>query len=225
MISKNIKYSLLEIQEKKRKKIIESKLIKKRISFIVESTSNAYNQNLSKRNKVKLLFAVVEEFNSIKNTSLLSENLRDIFKTIFGETAFGGVFKNLFESLVSGVLSKMGVKDTNLINTIMSHSSDDSNKLLDALSTCETFTKYLSEAVAEAFVIKTQQDSEGNILFDKIKEVLSTEIKNPEIISKIEESLKESVCDIYEQFSSKADEVLNALKGLGKSTNGEIQLQ
>lgn len=219
-----LKKYLIDLKENKESTTIRKNLLKKRLNYVCESTMAKYQTKMTKNKKNELLFKFVSEINNMQKSKLLKEDLGDIFKSIFGETAFGGVFKELYSSLISSILGRMGVSDEQLKENILNYSSEDTTRLLNSLNSCEELTRLLSEAIIQSFIIKTEKE-ETNVVFSKIKEILSLELKRDDIVKKLEDSLKSTVCEFFEKYTEKANNVLNILKGMKSSSPEDIQIQ
>ena len=109
MLSKQIRKSLVETKEKKETLLIEGRLIKNRLSIIVERTKTKESfKSQSKKNQLKISAKFIQELSYLKNVGLLNEaNLTDSLQSIFGNS-FGNITETMFEPILNVVLQKLG---------------------------------------------------------------------------------------------------------------------
>ena len=214
MLNKRVKQVILETKEKKEKLLIEKKIVKSRMLIIFESEENIKNFNrLPKEKKEKIAFKVFEEINYLSENGLLNEQLSDFLGKIFGN-ALGGIGQTIAEPLVDSLLSSIGLTGY-FKNFLVSFITSNPLRLAKALTSCEELTKLVSESLAEAIVMKIQNDTgfQGQGL-SFIRNTLGGVIRDVKFIQLIENQISSVVCSLYDKMTDKASGVYSKLKGL-----------
>ena len=104
MLNKKVKKSLIEIKEQKEKLLIEQKLVKNRISMVLEGINSEEDfKKLSDRQQLKISVKFIQELSYLQETGLISEqNFGNILSSLFG-----GFFGNITQTIVEPVLKKI----------------------------------------------------------------------------------------------------------------------
>ena len=85
MLNKKVKKSLIEIKEQKEKLLIEQKLVKNRISMVLEGINSEEDfKKLSDRQQLKISVKFIQELSYLQETGLISEqNFGNILSSLF----------------------------------------------------------------------------------------------------------------------------------------------
>ena len=85
MLKKQVRKSLIETKERKEKLLIEQKLIKNRISIILEGINSEEDfKKLSDRQQLKISVKFIQELSYLQETNLISEqNFGNILSSLF----------------------------------------------------------------------------------------------------------------------------------------------
>ena len=220
MLKKDIRRALIETKEKKENLLIEEKIIKSRMMMIFENGSNIRNIKslpIKKRNQISL--SLIQELHYLNENELLNEDFMDILKSLFGK-AFGGVIETAAEPLVNSVLTAVGFKSNGFFKKfIISFLTSRPSELIKAFGDCRTMTKLLIESFLEGIVMMIQQDMEmGGFMYDAVRNTLGGMIKEVSIVSKLEVTISGKVCEMFNKFTGKAEDVAEKLK----SSQGEV---
>ena len=105
MLEKKIRRSIIEAKEQKERQLIESHLVKSRLSVLVEHIQSEEDfNNLSESKRIQLSFNILQELSYLESSGLLSEqNLSGAFKSLFGGF-FGNVTQAVFEPLIGKLI-------------------------------------------------------------------------------------------------------------------------
>jgi hypothetical protein len=211
-LNKKIKSKILETKEKKEKFLIEEKIVKGRIYTIFENEKNIKNfKSLPEEKKIRIAFALFEELSYQNQNNLLTEDLTDIIKNIFGN-GFSTIGQTIAEPAVNWILTALGMDDTYLKKFMVSFLTGKEGFWND-FSDCRALTKAIASALAEAVVMQVQQ-SQGlsGAGWTALRNALGTAIRSTEFESSIENSISSVVCSVYDKFTGNASKVLSKLK-------------
>ena len=225
MLKTQIKKSLLETKERKEKLLIEEKLIKNRISIIVENVRTEEDfKSLSKRNQLKLSIKLLQEFSYLSSSNLLTEQgLTGALNSIFGHS-FGNIVQTMLEPVLGAILSKLGFQDGFFKNFIISALTTSPVELFQALNDCKIMTKLIVKSGIEAQVMTLQKDSGlSGIALDFVRNTLGSIANDQKIIQDLENGLSGAVCDLIGKFTNKAKTIKNNLiSNVPNATNAVI---
>lgn len=205
MLNKTIKKNLKEVAELKKNRLVETKIIKSRISFLIESSFKNGGKDLTADQRAELFFKIMNEVSSYNQNQLINEGLGDWLINVLGYKLFSGAGETVVERLVSGVLEKMGMGDSILKNSIVSFIATDPARLKKAFSSCQEFTKLIAESITEAIVMKTS--GKDNFFAGSLRNIVGDAIRESDIGSWIENKMSGLVCNLYNKFTTKAKDV------------------
>lgn len=205
-----IKKKLLEEKEKKENRLIESQLVENRLRLIVESKEK-FN-SLSKKEQKKVFFQLMQEMNTLDEQGLINEQFGDILSKLFGQS-FQGIAQAFLEPMVSSILGSFGLKGF-FNKFITSFIVSNPRRLVSAFKNCQELTKLIAEALSDALVmtIQQQQGLQGRG-YDIIRNTLGGAIKDTEFIKSLERQMSDTVCKLFNSFSSNAGKVLQGVAG------------
>jgi hypothetical protein len=213
MLKTQIKKSLLETKERKEKLLIEEKLIKNRLSIIVENIRTEEDfKSLSKRNQLKLSVKFLQELSYLGDSNLVNEGtLTNALHSIFGN-AFGNVVQTLLEPVLGAILSKLGFHEGFFKNFIISALTTSPTELIGALNDCKIMTKLIVKSGIEAQVMTLQKDSGlSGIALDFVRNTLGSIANDQKIVQDLENGLSGAVCDLIGKFTNNAKNVKSRL--------------
>lgn len=221
MLKKDIRRALLETKEKKENLLIEEKIIKNRLMIIFENESNIRNIKslpIKKRNQISL--SLIQELHYLNNNGLMNEGFMDVLKSLFGR-AFDDIIETAAEPLVNALLTAVGFKSNGFFKKfIISFLTSRPSELIKAFSDCRTMTNLLIESFLEGIVMMIQQDMKmGGFMYDAVRNTLGGMIKDVSIVSKLEGTISGKVCELFNKFTGKAEDVADKLKA---SEGGEV---
>jgi hypothetical protein len=225
MLKKEIKKSLLEIKEKKEIRIIEEKIVKNRISIILEDVRTKDDfKKLSKQKQLKMSVSFVNEVSYLQKNGLLSEqNFTSSLSSLFGGS-LNSLGQTIVEPIVGGILSKLGFGDGFFKNFLVSALTTNIPELIKAFGDCKVMTKLLVKSFIEAEVMVLQKESglEGKAL-DFVRNGLGQLADNVEIIRNLENSLSGTVCGVLDKYNINTQSAVNKLKDTASSAKTAIQ--
>lgn len=213
MLEKKIRRSIIEAKEQKEKQLIESHLVKSRLSVLVEHIQSEEEFNkLSEDKKVQLSFNILQELSYLESTGLLSEqDLSGAFKSLFGGF-FGNVTQTVFEPLIGKLVYPLFGQGF-LSNFIISYLTSRPSDVIRAMSDCKLMTKLIAESVVEGMIMSLQRqkgfDAPG---YSFLRNTLADVIKGTGFVSGIETSISETVCNLFGKFADNAKKVEAKLK-------------
>ena len=213
MLEKQIKKSLIETKERKEKRLIEQKIIKSRLSMIVENikTEEDFN-NLSEDKKLKLSFNLLQELSYLQESGLISEqDLSGALKSIFGGF-FGNATQTIFEPFILKIVQPL-FGEGFMSNFIVSYLTSKPSEVIKSFSDCKLMTKLVAESVVEAMVMSMQTEKGyTGIGYSLLRNTLGGALKSNDFIQKIEEGLESTVCGLFSKFAGNAEKVKEKLK-------------
>jgi len=212
MLKKDIKKSLLETKEKKEKQLIEQKLVKSRITMIVESEGNMKNFHLlSEEKQFKISYSILEEIGYLEEQGLMTEQVWDFLGKIFGNSV-GGVAQTIVEPLVNSLLSSIGLGGY-FKDFLVSFLTSNPLRLAKALKSCEELTKLIAESLTEAVFMMIQREKglsgQG---YTFIRNALGGAVKDYKFVESLEKQLSSTVCSLFGKMNDKASGVYDKLK-------------
>jgi hypothetical protein len=213
MLEKQIKKSLIETKERKEKQLIEQKIIKSRLSMIVENIKTEEDfHNLSEDKKLKLSFNLLQELSYLQESGLISEqDLSGVLKSIFGGF-FGNATQTMFEPMIHKIVKPL-FGEGFVSNFIVSYLTSKPSEVIKAFSDCKLMTKLVAESVVEAMVMSMQTEKGyTGAGYSLIRNTLGGALKSSEFIQKIEEGLESTVCGLFGKFTDNAEKVKEKLK-------------
>jgi hypothetical protein len=213
MLEKKVKKSLIEVKEKKEKKLIEESLIKNRLSMIFEGiTCEKDFKSLSESKQLKLSIKFIQEMSFLQNNGLIAEQqLGNQMSKLFGN-GLGNLTQTMFEPIIRKILKPLfgeGFFTDFLVSYLTSRPSD----IVKSFNDCKLMTNLIAEGISESVVMQIQKNTSltgpgYNFIRNTVGDVLS----GTEFITKIEEGLEGKICNIIDEFSGNAEKVINKLK-------------
>ena len=208
MLERKVRQSLMEIKEQKEKYLIEQKIVKNRLSIIVEHIKSVDDfNNLSQNEKVKLSFNVLQELYYLQNSGLLSEqDLGGALKYVFGGL-FGSATQTIFEPLLEKLVKPL-FGEGFMSNFIISYLTKRQSEVIKSMSDCKLMTKLITESVVEVTVMSLQQqkgfDSQG---YSLLRNSLGNAIEGNEFAINIENGLSKPICELFDKFTENAKRI------------------
>lgn len=212
MLEKKIRRSIIEAKEQKEKQLIESHLVKSRLSVLVEHIQSEEDfNNLSESKRIQLSFNILQELSYLESSGLLSEqNLSGAFKSLFGGF-FGNVTQTVFEPLIGKLVYPLFGQGF-LSNFIISYLTSRPSDVIKAMSDCKLMTKLIGESVVEGMIMSLQRqkgfDAPG---YSFLRNTLADVIKGTGFVSGIENSISGTVCSLFDKFAGNAEKVKSKL--------------
>lgn len=213
MLEKKVKKSLIEVKEKKERKLIEESLVKNRFSMIFEGiTCEKDFKSLSESNQLKLSVKFIQEMSFLQKNELMAEQqLGNQMSKLFGN-GLGNLTQTMFEPIIRKMLKPLfgeGILTDFLVSYLTSRPSD----IVKSFNDCKLMTNLISKGISESIVMQIQKNASltgpgYNFIRNTIGDVLS----GTEFITKIEDGLESKVCNVLNEFSGNAEKVVNKLK-------------
>jgi hypothetical protein len=216
MLDKKIKKVLIETKEKKEKRLIEEKIIKDRVSMILEGIKTEEEfKKLSESKQLKLSVKFLNEMSYLTESGLLNEqDFGSLLKSIFGGNIFGSVTQTMVEPFINSILSGLGFKDGFIKNFLISYLTSRPSDVIKSFSDCKVMTRLVSEGIVEAMVMTMQREKGfGGMGYDLIRNSLGNALESTQFIQGIENGLSGTICSLLGKFTNNTKEVANKLKG------------
>ena len=213
MLERKVRQSLLEVKEQKERDLIKENLVRQRLSMLVEHIQSEDEFNgLSKNEKLRLSFKILQELSYLESTGLLSEqDLSGAFKSLFGGF-FGNVTQTIFEPLIGKIVYPL-FGEGFLSNFIISYLTSRPSEVIKSMSDCKLMTKLIAESVVEAMIMSLQRqkgfDAPG---YSFLRNTLADVIKGTGFVSGIENSISSAVCSLFSKFANNAKKIETKLK-------------
>lgn len=207
-MKKNIRKAIIETQEKKERLLIEREIVELRFKSVLSGINSEKDfHRLSENKKIKLLFSIADEYNSVKN-NIVSEqfDLMGFLKSLL--PFLGSGVETIAEPFVDRVLSSLGLGGY-FKNFLISIITTNPAKFFEALKDCEKLTVLIAESLAEAFVMgKQTQLGVGGFFFDLLRNILGKEISKIDFVENIKNFIGDKICALFSKFSGNAQNLL-----------------
>jgi hypothetical protein len=218
MLEKKIKKSLIEIKEQKERLLIEQKLVKNRISIILEGINSEEDfKKLSNKQQLKISTKFIQELSYLQNTGLISEqNFGNILSSLFGGW-FGNVIQTIVEPMLEKILVPLFGKGY-ITNFVISMLTKNTAEFIRAINDCQLMTKLIAQSISES-IFKQVIDSKGldapGYVF--LRQSMGDVLTGTEFVKSIEGKIGDMVCDMLGKFTGNATKVAEKLKSTGSS--------
>jgi hypothetical protein len=218
MLEKKIKKSLIEIKEQKERLLIEQKLVKNRISIILEGINSEEDfKKLSNKQQLKISTKFIQELSYLQNTGLISEqNFGNILSSLFGGW-FGNVIQTIVEPMLEKILVPLFGKGY-ITNFVISMLTKNTAEFIRAINDCQLMTKLIAQSISES-IFKQVMDSKGldapGYVF--LRQSMGDVLTGTEFVKSIEGKIGDMVCDMLGKFTGNATKVAEKLKSTGSS--------
>lgn len=213
-MKKDIKKKLIEIKEKKNQLIVEQEIVENRIMMIFENKENIKNfENLPEEKKQKIAKSLMREISLMGEQEILSEQLGDFLKGIFGNS-LQAVAQTMVEPLVNSILKGLGMENSFFSKFLTSFIITRPGKLLAAFRDCKAMTELVALALSEAMV-QMVQEAQGlqGAGYTILRNALGGALQDTPFIKKLMVALEDFVCKVYHSLTGKAEKVYTNLSG------------
>lgn len=213
MLEKRVRKTLVEAKEEKQKQIIQERLVKTRLSVLVEHIQDEDDfNNLTEDKKVQLSYNILSELSYLQSNGLISEvDLSSAFKSLFGGF-FGNVTQTIFEPLIGKIVKPL-FGEGFMSNFIISYLTSRPSEVIKSMSDCKLMTKLVAESIVEGMVMSLQRqkgfDAPG---YSFLRNTLADAITGTGFVSGIENSISNTVCELFGKFANNAKKVEAKLK-------------
>ena len=213
MLEKRVRKTLVEAKEEKQKQIIQERLVKTRLSVLVEHIQDEDDfNNLTEDKKAQLSYNILSELSYLQSNGLISEvDLSSAFKSLFGGF-FGNVTQTVFEPLIGKIVKPL-FGEGFMSNFIISYLTSRPSEVIKSMSDCKLMTKLVAESIVEGMVMSLQRqkgfDAPG---YSFLRNTLADAITGTGFVSGIENSISNTVCELFGKFANNAKKVEAKLK-------------
>ncbi len=213
MLEKRVRKTLVEAKEEKQKQIIQERLVKTRLSVLVEHIQDEDDfNNLTEDKKAQLSYNILSELSYLQSNGLISEvDLSSAFKSLFGGF-FGNVTQTIFEPLIGKIVKPL-FGEGFMSNFIISYLTSRPSEVIKSMSDCKLMTKLVAESIVEGMVMSLQRqkgfDAPG---YSFLRNTLADAITGTGFVSGIENSISNTVCELFGKFANNAKKVEAKLK-------------
>lgn len=211
MLDKKIKKALIAEKERKMKSLIEEQLLKDRVMMVFESEDKIKNFNLlTEEERFDLSRRLFLELSELEQSGILTENLMDTFKSLFGN-AFSGVVQSLIEPTVRKALNYIGITGY-LQDFGVSLITRNPMEFIRGLSDCKIMTKLITKSLVEGLVMSLQKNitSQG-FAWDAIRNALVDSLEESKFGESLTEALSTPVCEVYNNLMGNVKNVASKL--------------
>ena len=218
MLNKKVKKSLIEIKEQKEKLLIEQKLVKNRISMVLEGINSEEDfKKLSDRQQLKISVKFIQELSYLQETGLISEqNFGNILNSLFGGF-FGNITQTIMEPIFKKILAPV-FGEGYFTNFLISLLTKNPAEFIRGLNDCKLMTKLIAQSISESVVMQIQ-DAKGlnapGYVF--LRQSMGDALTSTEFVKSIERGLGDMVCNMLGKFTGNAKKVAEKLKSTGSS--------
>ena len=218
MLNKKVKKSLIEIKEQKEKLLIEQKLVKNRISMVLEGINSEEDfKKLSDRQQLKISVKFIQELSYLQETNLISEqNFGNILSSLFGGF-FGNITQTIMEPIFKKILAPI-FGEGYFTNFLISLLTKNPAEFIRGLNDCKLMTKLIAQSISESVVMQVQNskglDAPGYVF---LRQSMGDALTSTEFVKGIEKGLGDMVCNILGKFTGNAQKVAEKLKSTGSS--------
>lgn len=202
-LKKTIHKTLLEVKDKKKKTLLENKIIKNRFKIILEDKNM-----FKKKNKEKLFSQLTSEVVYLKtqgyDNKMINEGLSDIFKSLFG-TGADSIFQTWKETGVAWLIKQLGFNPDSTVARFIevAFANVPISEIPSLLTDCDKVTKIIAKSMYETYLKGLQQNiGMGNMVGDVMRNAVTEVIDGTEFIQKLEGGLSNIICPILGRVSS-----------------------
>lgn len=215
-LNKKIKKSLIEVKEKKEKRLIEESLIKNRFYTLLEGIECEKDfKSLSDKKQFNLSVKFIQEMSYLNSVGFINEeqdNLKDILTKMFGKS-FNSIAETMVEPFVKNMLLGLEFKEGFVKNFLVSYLTSKPSEIIRGFNDCRIISKLISEGIVESMVISTQKKENYNGFgYDLMRNELGGMLKSFEFIKKIEQGVEGKVCSIIDNLIKNTKSVVEKLK-------------
>jgi hypothetical protein len=196
----NIKSTLKEISENKKKQILEYTIVSSRLTPLLEN-----------RNKKRLFVDLTQEINEMVNDGInkkqINEALSDIFTAAFGDES-NKMFNIWKDQGVNWLLSKLELDSDAETASYIKKEFDKlpSNSIPGLFTDCDKVTDIVVNGLVEAFQNKIRMNSESSVSAVKIlMNGVYDMTKDEKFQDIIESKIKSQICPLLSQIKTKMD--------------------
>jgi len=209
-IKKSIKTNIQELQERKKKNLIETKIVKNRFNLISEGV----NLNSKIRTK-KLLDSLLSECNYLKkqgfNEKLINEGFLDVMGDLFGQEGpqFWDTVKNRLSDYLTSKFNIDGWMKDKIIEGIGSVEIDEIPLLF---TDCRFLVQKVTDAAMEGFNESLEIQGADNTVPGIFRNSLDNILSSDDYRRKLEDSFTTIVCPAMGQINKNMEDKLEDMK-------------
>ena len=209
-IKKSIKTNIQELQERKKKNLIETKIVKNRFNLI----SEGINLNSKIRTK-KLLDSLLSECNYLKkqgfNEKLINEGFLDVMGDLFGQEGpqFWDTVKNRLSDYLTSKFNIDGWMKDKIIEGIGSVEIDEIPLLF---TDCRFLVQKVTDAAMEGFNESLEIQGADNTVPGIFRNSLDNILSSDDYRRKLEDSFTTIVCPAMGQINKNMEDKLEDMK-------------
>jgi len=209
-IKKSIKTNIQELQERKKKNLIETKIVKNRLNLISEGV----NLNSKIRTK-KLLDSLLSECNYLKkqgfNEKLINEGFLDVMGDLFGQEGpqFWDTIKNRLSDYLTSKFNIDGWMKDKIIEGIGSVEIDEIPLLF---TDCRFLVQKVTDAAMEGFNESLEIQGADNTVPGIFRNSLDNILSSDDYRRKLEDSFTTIVCPAMGQINKNMEDKLEDMK-------------
>jgi len=191
-LSKTIRKNMVEIQQSKKNKIVESTIVKNRFDNLIKES----------KNRKSLFFKIIYESRKLIKSgidkNIINENLLDLLQIFFKDQKGMYIVSSFKIESSESLIEKIGLEQNSLISnaitkTFSEKNEEETNKLF-------TDSDFLAEKIVshmiDEFGLENQSDK------NNMTKVLTTEIKS--LIRPHMESIRTKMDDKFEDLKNKS---------------------
>lgn len=212
-LKNTIHKTLIETKEKKKKTIVENKIISNRLKVILEDRNMFKNKN-----KQKLFSNLTSEITYLRNQGfnekMINEGLIDIITSLFGDKS-EVIFTTWKDQGLNWLIDKLGVSnDEELSSKIKNKFSNVLiSEIPELFTDCDKVTDMIVDAMIDVFQERLKkgfpESSEAaRILQDSVLEMTSHE----DFQDSVEIKLKNTICPLLSRISTNMSNQENDIK-------------
>jgi hypothetical protein len=209
-IKKSIKTNIQELQERKKKNLIETKIVKNRFNLISEGV----NLNSKIRTK-KLLDSLLSECNYLKkqgfNEELINEGFLDVMGDLFGQEGpqFWDTVKNRLSDYLTSKFNIDGWMKDKIIEGIGNVEIDEIPLLF---TDCRFLVQKVTDAAMEGFNESLEIQGADNTVPGIFRNSLDNILSSDDYRRKLEDSFTTIVCPAMGQINKNMEDKLEDMK-------------
>ena len=209
-IKKSIKSNIQELQERKKKNLIETKIVKNRFNIISEGV------NLKSKIKTKnLLDSLLSECNYLKNQGfsdkVINEGFLEVMGDLFGQEGpqFWDTVKNRLSEYLTSKFNIDGWMKDKIIEGIGSVEMDEIPLLF---TDCRFLVKKVTDAAMEGFNESLEIQGADNTVPGIFRNSLDNILSSDDYRRKLEDSFTTIVCPAMGQINKNMEDKLEDMK-------------
>jgi hypothetical protein len=223
ILKNHIRKALVEKKNQKKNYLMESKIVRNRFKFLIESR-DLNNIKFNEKKQNLLFYDIITEMVLLdkkgydrKVIAEAFESLMGILQNLFGlgGPAVDAISGTLKEKGISFILNKLGISEGSYLRDLLvvSLGNVDLVDIPKLFNNCDFLTSKIAESIPEAYLKQLQRDKGlGGDFGDGIRNALYDVIKNSDFAEKVKAAISGPVCALVSKMGTMFQDRFDQMK-------------